>query len=525
ILQLTETAVLSPSILNETRFQFISSRRRQEGNASLPVIAVQQAFTSGGSSFGLALNESDRIELQNVTTGVRGQHTWKAGGRLRALRISDVAPSNFSGTFVFSSLEQYRQVLTGVPGVRPAQFSIAGGDPRAGVTQYDLAGFAQDDWRMTPNFTLSYGLRFETQNNIHDRLDLAPRLSVAWAPIISSKSKRPTTVIRAGIGLFYFRVEDELTLNVNRFNGINQQQYIVADPDFYPNIPTTAQLAAAALQQTVRRIDPTLKTPYSIRSAISLEQKWARNTTLAVTYIYERDLQSLRSRNINAPLPGTFDPAVPGSGVRPYGNVGNIYLFEGGGLDTDNTVFVNLTTDLTKRISIFSNNGLSRETNDTEGAFDFPANSYDLAAEYGRASYDVRAFTTTGANVKLPWSDMVWATMIRAASPGRFNITTGRDTNGDSIFNDRPAFATDPTKPGVVVTPYGAFDPNPSPGQPLIPRNYGTGAGIFQVNMRLIKTFLFNLGGSGSKQAVAAGATGAGAARPAAQPPADKRYR
>jgi hypothetical protein len=526
ILQLTETAILSPSILNETRFQFIRGRRRQEGDASLPVIAVQEAFIGGGAPFGLALNDSDRFELQNVTTGVRGLHTWKAGGRLRALRITDVAPSNFNGTFVFSSLEQYQQVLAGTPGVRPAQFTIAGGNPRAEVTQYDLAGFAQDDWRMTPNFTLSYGLRFETQNNINDRVDIAPRVAFAWAPVISSKTKKPQTVIRAGIGLFYFRVEDGLTLDLNRFNGVNQQQFIVPNPDFFPNIPTAGQLAAAAVPQTVRRIDPALKTPYSIRAAVSLEQKWAaRNTTLAVTYIYERDLQSLRSRNINAPLPGTFNPAVPGSGVRPFGNVGNIFQFEGGGLDTDNTVFINLTTEPTKRISVFSLNGLSRETNDTEGPYDFPANSYDLAAEYGRASFDVRAFTTTGANIQLPWGGLVLASFVRASTPGRFNITTGLDNNGDAIFNDRPAFATDLSRPGVVVTPIGAFDTDPLPGQPIIPRNYGKAASLFQVNMRLIKTFRFNLGGgSSNKAAPAAPAAQGTAARPAA-PAAEKRYR
>jgi hypothetical protein len=72
-----------------------------------------------------------------------------------------------------------------------------------------------------------------------------------------------------------------------------------------------------------------------------------------------------------------------------------------------------------------------------------------------------------------------------------FNITTGRDTNGDTVFSERPAFATDLTKPGVVVTPLGAFDPNPTLGQQIIPRNFGRGPGFISVNLGLEKVFKF----------------------------------
>src|SRR5262249_43904350 len=75
-----------------------------------------------------------------------------------------------------------------------------------------------------------------------------------------------------------------------------------------------------------------------------------------------------------------------------------------------------------------------------------------------------------------------------SASTGRpFNITTGRDLNGDGLFNDRPAFATDPSR--SVRTPWGDFDPNPLPGEVIIPRNYGQGPGQFSVNLRISRTF------------------------------------
>src|SRR5262249_42772047 len=64
-----------------------------------------------------------------------------------------------------------------------------------------------------------------------------------------------------------------------------------------------------------------------------------------------------------------------------------------------------------------------------------------------------------------------------------FDITTGRDANGDSLFNDRPAFATDMSRPSVVVTRFGAFDLSPLPGQRIIPRNYRTSPTFFRENL------------------------------------------
>jgi hypothetical protein len=71
------------------------------------------------------------------------------------------------------------------------------------------------------------------------------------------------------------------------------------------------------------------------------------------------------------------------------------------------------------------------------------------------------------------------------------SITLGRDLNGDSIFNDRPAFASDFSRPSVVKTAWGTFDTNPIPGQTIIPVNYGEGPGLFSLNLRLSKTFGF----------------------------------
>ena len=75
-----------------------------------------------------------------------------------------------------------------------------------------------------------------------------------------------------------------------------------------------------------------------------------------------------------------------------------------------------------------------------------------------------------------------------ANSGSPFNITSGQDLNGDSIFNDRPGVATDFSRPSVVQTNLGAFDTAPLPGQTIIPINFGAAPAQFTLNMRLSKT-------------------------------------
>jgi len=69
-----------------------------------------------------------------------------------------------------------------------------------------------------------------------------------------------------------------------------------------------------------------------------------------------------------------------------------------------------------------------------------------------------------------------------------FDITTGNDLYGTTLFNSRPGIATDPGKPGLIQTQYGLLDPNPSPGEPVLSRNFGRGPELISMNLRVAKT-------------------------------------
>ena len=357
------------------------------------------------------------------------------------------------------------------------------------VNQIDAGLFAQDDWRLRPTFTLSLGLRYETQNNIGDHGDIAPRLGFAWG-IGSGKTRQPKTVIRGGFGLFYDRFSENLTLQALQLNGVMQQQFLIQSPDFYPTVPAIASLTDSSVPMTLRRIDANLRAPYTAQGALGVERQLPKNITVALTYTHSRGIHMLRSRNINAPLPGTYDPLVPGSGVFPYGDVGNLYMYESSGLFTQDQLITNINARINSRINLFGFYAFGKARSNTDGAGTFPSNQYNEQFDWGRAAFDVRHRVFMGGSMMAPLG-LRFSPFIVAATGRPFDITIGRDLNGDSLFNDRPAIATDPSAPGVVSTLYGLFNASPAPGAAIIPRNYGDGPGMFSVNLRLSRTFGF----------------------------------
>ena len=119
------------------------------------------------------------------------------------------------------------------------------------MRQFDVSIFEGDEWRLRRNLTLSLGLRYEAQTNLHDWHDIAPRVAVAWAPRGGRGNARPKTVVRAGFGMFYDRFALANTLAAARYNGMAQQQCVVANPDFYPNVPSISSLAQSPSLQAV----------------------------------------------------------------------------------------------------------------------------------------------------------------------------------------------------------------------------------------------------------------------------------
>jgi hypothetical protein len=508
LVQAAETAVIGTAV-NETRFQYYRTASQMIANSSVPGIVVLGAFNDGGSSVGRTFDTQNSYEIQNYTSLARGKHSWRFGVRLRGQTDDSVSPQNFNGTFTFGSIERYRLSLLGQG--RPDQFSISAGAPGIRAGQMDAAIFAGDEWRLRPNFTLSLGLRYEIQTNLHDGSDWAPRIAFAWAPGAGRKTKAKT-VIRGGVGMFYERFGLGNTLAAERHNGIVQQQFVIANPDFYPSIPAVSALAGLQSRQIVECISGALRAPYILQSALSLERQLPANTTLAVTYTNSHGVHLFRS----AVLPGP------------------VFLMESPGVYNQNQAIVNVNSKLNAAFSVFGFYTWNQALSNTDGFGTFPANPRDWTGEYGPAATDVRHRVTAGGSITFRWNIRVSPyASIQTGAP--FDITTGSDLYGTTLFNARPAFAADPNKPGLVVTSYGLLDPNPSPGERFLPRNYGRGPALISVNLRLAKSIGFGRergesAGSGSSPAPAGGiaianpTTGGGLRSVIGAPTTPRRY-
>ena len=470
--QLSDTQIISPTTINETHFQYSRNRSSELANEFVPSIQVLGAFFGGGGSIGSVSDHSDRYELQNMTSISHGKHLIKFGGRFRDTREALDTTSGYNGTYTFDSLAAYQSALSVLPGGNPQQIIAAGasqyavttGNPRIRVNWMDVGVFAQDDWRVRPNLTLSYGLRLESQNGISDHADLAPRVSLAWG--LGRGKRKPKTVLRAGWGMFYDRFTEDLVLRADQLNGINQVQ----------TVETPTQTSSG---NTAYSIDPGLQAPYVMQTAISVERQITKSSTVALTYLNSRGLHQLLYANTTAPT-----AAQLAAGIYPQQN---LYQYESVGIFKQNQLNANFNIRVGSMLSLFGFYSLNYANSDAAGPNSYPSNQYDVVADYGRAAFDVRHRLFLGGTISLPHNIRLNPfVMVHSGQP--FNITVGQDLNHDSFFNDRPAFATDPSRPSVVLTKYGAFDTAPVAGQRLIPVNYGTGPANFTFNLRVSKT-------------------------------------
>ncbi len=497
-LQISDTQMFGSKVVNETRFSYNRDRSNINPSSHDTTVNVLGAFLGGGNSSQYIVDNQDNYEVQNYTSVLAGKHMIKFGGRLRDGRESNYANSNFNGTYTFDSLTAYQITEQGLAqGWTPQQIRAAGGgagqffiilgQPAIVVNVLDLGLYVQDEYRWRPNFTISAGLRYEMQTDIPDKADIAPRVAIAWG-LGRGNNPSPKTVLRAGWGMFYDRFDKMYVLTADRQNGENQTQYIVNQPDFYPNIPPPDEISKSTVFPTVYQISPTMRAPYVEQVAISVERQVTKDANLAVTYLNSRGLHQFLTRNINAPYPATYNPNDPSSGVRPLGDIGNIYQYESGGYFKQNQMIVNGNWRHGARLSLSGYYTLNFANSDTSGASSFPFDQYDLALSYGPTSFDVHQRVFISGTLALPKAIRLSPFFV-VSSAIPFNITTGRDYNGDSIFNDRPTFATNLNAPNVVITKYGAFNTAPQPGQTYIPPYYGDGPGRWSLNLRLSKTF------------------------------------
>ena len=413
MLRLSESGPLAKAWFGEMRLQLRTTASDSLAALEQPTIRVLDAFTAGGAQQdgGRRANE---VEWATNVDWARGKHAIRFGSLVEGGSFRSDLRTNYLGTYTFASLADYEAGIA-------STYSRRDGNPLVEYSHWQAGLFVQDDWRARKTLTLSAGLRQEIQTHLGDEWNLAPRGGLTWSPFKSGR-----TTVRAGGGVFYDWLEADVYEQSLRVDGERQQDLVVRSPG-YPNpfdggfadvLPTSKYVLAESLVMPKRKL-----------ANVGLSQQLTSAVGLNVNLMYMTGSNRLRGRNTNAPI----------DGVRPDAAFGNVTQVESTARVRGTQVHTGVNVNVpSRRIMIFANYSFADQKNDSDGAFSLPADSYRLAAEWGPAANIPRHSASAVVNLPLPYNFRLGVT-TSARSGTRYNITTGRDDNGDTVFNDRPA--------------------------------------------------------------------------------------
>jgi hypothetical protein len=478
ILQMSDTETWNSNVISETRFEYEREHETVTPVSTAAAVGVSGLFTGGGYNAQNLSDHQDHFEFQSYNSIQLKKNFIRFGGRLRATREAENTGSGTNGSFTYATTADY---LAGTP----EQFTYTVvNNHKIGDTDADLGMYAEDDWKARPNLTISYGFRYETQNHLADHHDIAPRIAFNYG-LFSGKGA-PKTVLRGGFGMFYTRFGQGNILTLEQENGVNTTNYTVENPSATCNPSASStdfitDCGAASTAQTTYTAASNLRTPYITEFAGGADQQLGRRATISVNYVHSQGVHQLATQNIG------YNFADPAASTQE-----NQYFSEG--VFNQNQLIINGHVQ-TKAVSLFGYYTLNSAHGDTSGAGADITTPGNIAADYGRTTFDVKSRIFLAGSISLPRFIQFSPFMIQqSGSP--YNITTGLDNNFDTYFNSRPDLVTGlATANGSTIKTIpgcGTFaQPGLVAGASVVPINYCTGPSEFTFNLRVTKTFGF----------------------------------
>lgn len=417
-----EAGPLGRRFVTNTKFSISWQDQTTESVSDAMTIRVIDGFTSGGAQRSGGRRTRDFM-VQSDLDYVRGMHTVRVGVLAQGGTYRSDDTSNYVGTYTFESLDAFAAGT-------PRSFQRRVGDPLIEYANTQVGLYVQDDIRLRKSFSISPGLRYEVQTHLRDFASLGPRFGFTWAPFKSGK-----TSVRASWGIFYDWLSTGVYEQALRVDGFRQQELSILNPS-YPNPGAIGSLSVGNRYL----IDPNLDMPRNQRLSAGVDQQIGRQARLSATYSYTQVTRSFRGENLNAPV----------NGVRPDSAFNNVIRAVSDGEARTHQLIASGSWSFAapsaalqrerfnlRRGSINGSYFWNNSRNNTDGAFQPPATG-DINDEWGPSFGDVHHRVNIGLNSQA-LRNLNVSLNLTAASGSPYNITTGRDDNGDFYFTDRPA--------------------------------------------------------------------------------------
>jgi hypothetical protein len=425
--RIQESGPLGRRFFTSTRFSIGTSLTDMQSAVELPTVIVLQKSTIGGAQQAGSTRNQSLYFAQDLDY-IRGQHSVRMGLQVDGQGYRTDQQTNYLGTYTFVGLDEYNAGT-------PRSYTRRIGDPTIKYWNFQTGLYIQDDIKLRKNLTMTPGLRYELQTHVGDRRNFGPRFGVTWAPFKSGQ-----TTLRGSAGIFYDWLGTGTYEQTLRLDGFHQQEINIINPSYPdPDIDVDTQV----LPTNRYLLADDVRLARTTRYSAGINQTLFKKLNLGLTYSDSRGSGLLVGQNLNAPV----------DGVRPDPRFANVIQAVSSGRSLQRSASFNSSVNLSKGpsgpgasgplfdwrrglyVSAYYTYGQFK--NDTDGAFSPPA-SGDLALEWGPAPGDVHHrgsfYISTSALKNLNGQ---FGISVSSAPP--LNVQSGVDTNGDLIFNDRPA--------------------------------------------------------------------------------------
>jgi len=452
------TSIFSGSLYNEFRMQYSQEERPRIANSrSLPETYISGTATFGQNNYLPNGLDENLLQMSESLTFSTKAHEIKVGLDLNFLEIDDWFLRYAGGAYRFNSMLDFNN---GEFSSYTQAFDLTGNDGHLKYDTGDHAIYVQDTWTATEQLTVNYGLRYDYQDHPdvdvwnrdlpatkeipEDTDNIGPRIGVAY-----DLTGDGQTVIKAGAGIYYPRTPSILVANAMLSNGARVKTISVGPfnrnaPD-YPNRWDSLPSDEAGLTPDVYVFDPDFENPESKRFSLSVEHQLFGDVALGVEYTYIKTDKLERRRDLNLAPPTSQDEEgrwmYDGSVIDD--RFGKIIQFESTASSEYNGVTFKAEKRFSKRFQVMGSYTWSKSEDDDSNERSvnlytgYPADQYDLGAEWGPSAWDVRHKAVLSGTVELPWG--FGFSMIGTIASGEpWNALTGIDSNRDGYESDRP---------------------------------------------------------------------------------------